>query len=388
MVNEDVVRVLHVIPTLSGGGAERQLVNVVLNTSLDGFHHTICILRNENFYLSGRSRDDVRVITLGLKGKYPWIAGAKGIRNLIREYRPDIIQSWLFDGDISARMAKLLHGAIPLITSLQTVPYEPETIRAAGLSPLKVWGLRMIDSWTARLTDPYFVACSKFVAASAEKRLGIDRDRIEVIYNSVDTSTLECDADRAAGIRRELGLNDDDFVFLGVGRLDEGKGFADLIRAFKGVAATFDRSQLVIIGKGPLHDQLNGLITSLGLRGRVILAGERRDVGCCLEMANAFVFPTRFEGFSVALLEAMSKGLPCIASRLPVIEEVIEHRRNGLLVEAGDQQAWEEVMVELCKDASLRERFGRAAMKAVSENFVSGVLMPKWEMLYRKLAKS
>lgn len=386
MVDKDVIRVLHVIPTLSGGGAERQLVNVVSNTSREDFDHRVCILRNENFYLSEKCPDNVKVITLGLKGKYPWLAGAGRIRRLIRECRPDVIHSWLFDGDISARLAQLFHRPIPLITSLQSVPYEPETIKAAGLSPAKVLGLRKIDSWTARLTDTYFVACSKFVAGSAEKWLGVDSSRIEVIYNSVDTSTLRCDGQRPAGIRRELCLNDDDFVFLGVGRLDEGKGFGDLIAAFKGVAEHSEKVRLVIVGKGALHERLDGQIGSLGLRGKVVLAGERRDVGCCLEMADAFVFPTRFEGLGIALIEAMSKGLPCIASKLPVLEEVIDHRRNGLLVEAGNRQAWEDAMIELYNDTSLRDSFGQAARKAVSENFMSCVLMPKWERLYRSLA--
>jgi hypothetical protein len=159
--------VLHVIPTLSGGGAERQLVDIVSNTSRKDFHHTICVLQKENFYLAENCPENVKVTALGLEGKHPWIKGANNILRLIRAERPNIIHSWLLDGDVVARLSKLFHPKIPLITSLQTAPYEPGTIQAAGLSPLKVWGLRMIDAWTARLTGTYFVACSKFVAGSA-----------------------------------------------------------------------------------------------------------------------------------------------------------------------------------------------------------------------------
>ncbi len=382
------VSILHIIPELSSGGAERQLVDIVCNTSNQEFSHTICLLRSENFYLPNIRMNELEVIALDLKGKYPWLKAAHSIHKIVKRIRPDIIHSWLFDGDISARFVKLLNPEIPLITSLQSPAYEPDTIRAAGLSPIKVNGLRLIDAGLAWMTNPMFIACSHFVATSAVKRLRAKRSRVSVIFNSVDTATLNCESGAVESIRRELGISPEAFVYLGVGRLDAGKGFADLIRAFRTVANSAPDSYLVIVGAGVLESDLRHLIVSLKLERNVILTGRRKDVGACLEMADAFVCPTLFEGLSIALIEAMSKGLPCIASRLPVLEEVIDHSSDGLLATVGSEKEWSGIMLRVYEDPTLRERLGTAALKKVEAKFTSKVLMPQWEAMYRQISNT
>jgi glycosyltransferase involved in cell wall biosynthesis len=378
-------RILHVIPTLASGGAERQLVDIVSNTSEQYFSHTLCLLRNENFYLSQHSKPNLEIISFDLHGKYPWLKAAQSLGRTVKDLRPDILHSWLFDGDVVARLVKLKYRDIPLITSLQTPAYDPATIVAGAISPIKITGLRMIDSSLARLTDPHFVACSKFVATSAIERIGAKPDRVSVIYNSVDLATLACKPDAGKSVREELGISSSAFVFLGVGRLDIGKGFSQLVHALLAVAKIEPETMLVIVGKGPQETQLQELIVTLGLESRVILAGRRRDIGAFLEMADAFVFPTRFEGLGIALIEAMSKGLPCIASKLPVLEEVVTNGLDGILIDPNSSESWVESMVEIMRDPDLRQCLGSNAIKTIHKRFTSDVLIPQWEELYQRI---
>lgn len=376
------IKVLHLIPTLASGGAERQLVDVVSNTSRENLSHTVGVLRSAGFFGPTLSSTGYEVCELGVEGKTPWFSGAGKFYALVKRIEPDIIHSWTYDADIVSRLVKLRNRRIPLITSLQTPAYEPETIKGGGLSTIKVESLRMIDSTLARLTDPYFVACSEFVARSSQRALGIKPSRLRVIYNSVDPETLATRTGEADEVRQELGIRKDAFVFLGIGRLDEGKGFTYILPAFQKVAEVVPNALLVIIGSGSQADRLRQLSVSLNIENKVLLPGSRRDIGACLEMADAFVFPTLFEGLGIVLLEAMTKELPCIATDLEVLREIVDNGRSGVLVPAKAVDEWAAAMVGIHSNIELRASLGAEAKKKVANKFYSEVLMPQWEGLY------
>jgi glycosyltransferase involved in cell wall biosynthesis len=380
------LKVFHIIPSLGGGGAERQLLDIVRNTSPDRFEHTVCKLGGDDFFTEEIRAAGHEVIDLGLQGKYPWLKAASRIDKLVKERRPDVINSWLYNGDIVSRLVKLRNRDIPLVTSLASPSYSPETIAAGGWSPRKVAVLRTIDLLLAKATDPFFIACSQFVASSAQQWLKIDSSRISVIYNGVDPRTHKCMPDDPKRVKSELGLPDDALVFISVGRLDQGKGYAYLIQAFAEVAAQLTNAYLVIVGAGPLKNQLTQLAADLKISERVLLPGRRRDIGACLEMADVFVFPTLFEGFGMALVEAMNKGLPCIASRLPVIEEIIDDGETGLLVAPGSATELADAMIRMVREPGLSERLGRGGLLKVQRQFLTSVLVPKWEEVYTRIS--
>lgn len=385
---KSTLRVLHFIEALSAGGAERQLVDIVSNTSSIDLEHTVCTLKSDNFFEAELAQSGTRVISLDLQSKRPWLGSARKAARVVDEIRPDVIHSWLFGGDVTARVVKLLRRGIPLITSLQSPAYETETIVGGNLSAIKVNAYRLIDLGLAKLTDPYFVACSRFVARSAEERLGVQSSRISVIYNTVDPRSISCDPREPKLIRKELGIPTNAFVYISVGRLDAGKGFANLINAFYEVAARLPEAYLVIVGDGILRQSIFDLINELGLSERTILAGRRRNIGAFLEMADVFVFPTLFEGLGIALLEAMYKRLPSIASRLPVITEVLTDGNEGILAEPGNKNEWIAAMMRLYEDADLRERFRENGRKKVEQTFSSPVVMPLWVELYKRISNT
>lgn len=381
-----MLRVLHLIPKLSSGGAERQLVDIVCNTSRVKVEHHVCSIGKDDFFAADIRRCGHEVYILGLDGKYPWIRASRRVSRIVRSIRPHIIHSWLYNGDIVSRLVKLVNRDLRLLTSLQSPAYEPETIVAGNLNAWKVGILRRIDSGLACIADPYFVACSKFVAESAGKWLSVDPSRISVIYNSVDRSSIECHEKEAENLRIELGIDSSSFVFSSVGRLDRGKGFAHFIREFGVVVREIPESVLVIAGDGPMMSQLRTTALEMGIDDRVKLIGRRRDIGAVLEMSDVFVFPTLFEGLGIALIEAMSKGLPCIASRLPVIEEIIDDGKDGLLASPTNEGEFARGMILLARDRELRRKLGTEGRKKVEQVFESSVLMPKWEETYALVA--
>ena len=376
-------KIFHIIPTLASGGAERQLVDVVCNTSNEKFSHTVCMLGQYEFFAPVLKQKGHEVINLNLSGKHPWLSAAKEIVPVIQKRQPDIIHSWLYDAHITARLSAVLTGLkIPLLASLQNSDYEQETIVGGNWSPKKVEVLRLIDKFSARLSKPHFVACSKFVASSYINKLRIEQSQMSVIYNSVDPQTLICEPDEPQKIRHSLKIPADGFVYINIGRLDPQKGQVYLLQAFQKVLRQVPQAYLVIIGIGKLESSLKELAKSLKIEHRVFFLGVRRDIGACLEMADVFVFPSLFEGLGVVLVEAMSKSIACVASRLEVLQEVIEDEVSGLLVTPKSDTELAEAMIKIYERDDLRDKLRWEGFRKAEAKFFSEMLMPEWEKLY------
>ena len=379
------IRILHVIPALGRGGAERQLVTVVCNTRPGEFEHVVCCLRGTDSFA-----DDIRaaghsVICLSLSGEHAWVSAAKRLIPLLCRRRPDLVQTWLYDASISARLAQLFASSVPSVTALQDLIYEPESVRAMNWSPWKIAIRRWIDRVSMTWSRPMFVAPSHAWEEAAKKHLGIEPSRIRTIYNSVDPEAFCSGPGDAAELRQSHGIPKDAVVFLNVGRLDPQKGQAYLLRAFHCILPQAPTAYLVILGDGLLRSALRQLASELGIADRVRFPGIRTDVGAFFEMADVFVFPSVFEGLGLALVEAMAKGLPCIASRLPALTEVIADSSTGMLVRAGTVEELAGAMLGLYGDGARRAVLGRHAQADALRRFHIDATIPEWERLYREM---
>ena len=379
------IKVLHLIPTLSSGGAERQLVNLVVNTSKEKVNHVICVINDADFFAPSVHKAGYKIIELNISAKHPFLQAARKFREVIKEEKPDIIHSWLYDANISARLANLLNKQIPIVTSLQSSDYSPEARRAGNWNPHKVRVLRMIDKFTAILTKPYFVPCSQSVKNSYQSYYGFDEDKTYVIYNAIDQKLLMASEDDLEQLRFELALPADAFVYFNVGRLDKPKNHKKLIDAFQMVAHEISNTYLIIAGAGNLENELKKQVKDLQISDKILLLGRRNDIGALLEIADVFVFPSLLEGLPVALVEAMFKSLPCIASKIEVFEEVIDDGETGLLIDPTSANELKNAMIKLYKDKNLRKTLGKNAFEQVQIKFNTSTTSKQWEDFYQKV---
>ena len=118
---------------------------------------------------------------------------------------------------------------------------------------------------------------------------------------------------------------------------------------------------------------------------KILFLGRRDDVGALLKLANVFVFPSFFEGLPVALVEAMFKSLPCIASRIEVFEEVISDGETGLLVDPASPDELKDAMIKLYKNADLRKSLGENAFRQAMAKFHADTTARQWEDFYQKV---
>ena len=381
-----MIHVLHIITTLCRGGAERQLVNLVCNTDPSVVRHTVCYLRPPGDFVSELEAGGHEVICLNLPRKWPWLFAPSKLTPLLKARRPDLVQTWLFESDIGARLSMLIGPRIPIINTLHLTNYDPDTIRAANWPPRKVAALQQIDKLTARHARPVFVACSQTVRDSAIRNLRVPDTDVRVIYNSIDQATLVCEPQEAAEVRQEQNIPANGFVFLNVGRLELQKGQPVLLRAFQRVAADLPNTYLAFVGEGSQTKPLAALTAELGLTERVKFLGRRTDVGACLEMADVFVFPSLFEGLPLAPIEAMLKSLPCIVTSIDPVLELFADDDTGVVVAPGSVDELAAAMRKVRGDPELRKRLGTQARIKAVENFDSSTGLHAWEQLYRELA--
>jgi len=382
-----MITILHVVTSLTRAGAENQLLNIVRNTTSDELLHIVCYLHPPDDLAADFRSSGIETICLNLPRRRPWLLAPWRLIPLLRARRPDFIQTRLLDADLSVRLSTLLGPSIPTITTLHMPTYDAETIRAGGWPVHKMAVLKRLDRWTARATRPLFIAISESVKRSAVRNLGLSPAAVRVIYNSIDQKRLRCRPEEPRQIREDAGIPAGAFVYLTVGRLSPQKGQPVLLRAFKEVAAALPDAYLVFVGEGPQATAHETLATELGIRDRVRFLGNRDDVGACLEMADAFVFPSLFEGWGAAPIEAMFKGLPCIVTRIEPLLELFVDDETGLLVTSGSDAELTSAMTKLYRDPELRRRLGASARVAAVERFDSQQGMRVWSQFYRELAE-
>jgi glycosyltransferase involved in cell wall biosynthesis len=195
----------------------------------------------------------------------------------------------------------------------------------------------------------------------------------------VDTHRYRPDEQKRVETRRQLGIGDE-FVWLAVGRLMWKKGHRTLLRAF---AAT-EPGLLLIAGTGPDEPTLRTLANELGTNVRFL--GPRKDVADLMGAADAFVLSSVVEGMPTVLLEALSSGLPCVATDVGGVAEIIRADRNGYLVPAGDPDSLGAAMTRLAaQPPEVRHEMGRAARERAVAEFDREVVVGQWEQLYREL---
>lgn len=192
---------------------------------------------------------------------------------------------------------------------------------------------------------------------------GVWENRITVIPNGVkplDTSLVN-----RVAVRKDLGLNENDLFLLSIGRLTYQKGHEFLVQAMSQVVSRFPNAKAGICGEGPLRSQLESQILESGLSNHVRLMGAWDDVSPVLASADIFILPSRWEGLSRALMEAMAAGLPVIATQVDGIKDLITNGVNGLLVPSEDTQELEDSILQLIEDPEMRKRIGTAGQAHV-----------------------
>jgi glycosyltransferase involved in cell wall biosynthesis len=362
-------RILHVINSLDIGGNERFLLQLLEHLPKERFFQGVCV--------PDRGKDATRDLQVECKRIGIPITVFQTAGNLdatvllrlgriIQKGHYDIVHTHLIYSQIYGRLAAWLARTRCVISSEQNV-YELKT--------------RPPFSWTERrlsaLTD-LIIACSNRVREHLVEKVGISPLKVVVVPNAVDTSVFSPIKKgsplfpQVESVRKELGIEPGDTVIGSVGHMSRQKGYEFLVEAIPVVRLKYPRARFVLVGKGLLRKELEEQAKSLGVQDALVFAGIRNDVPAVLNCFEVFVLPSLWEGFGVAIIEALACGVPVIASRVGGIPEIIENGVDGLLVPPARPRPLAESVIRLLDNPTLRrDMIYRGLRKAVEQFSVS-----------------
>lgn len=352
------LRVLHVVPALQGGGAER-----VLLTLLGGLTELSQVLAvTEDGPLRPLVPPAVPVRVAGSE---------RTLARLMSSFRPHVVHTWLDDSLIMAALPAAALG-IALVHRIYNTPsvhraWEPG---GPGYNDTLAHALRAATR---------VVALSATAADDAARFYRIERPH--VIYNGLPL------AGRRGVGTAPIAKTPGRFVILNVGRLEPQKGQTHLIEAFARIAGRHPHVDLWIAGTGQLERALKAQADQAGIAARVAFVGFHEDVAALHAAADLFAFPSMFEGFGNALAEALHAGLPVIASDLEVIRnDMTNGQPAALLCPPGDAGALANALERLISDTPARETLRRAAREA-GARFSRVHMLDQYRQLYAELAR-
>ena len=296
------------------------------------------------------------------------LKGFMGLIRLLKRTKPDCFESFTHDANLMGIPAARLAGVKGRFAS-----HHGQFAGQSGISR-KLHRMVINSPLTTKLI------CVSERAKRQALDEGIAADKIRVIFNGIDP--VEVDPAVREKVRKELGLGPRDVMILNVGRLTPEKAQGNLLRA---AAALKEKPELkfFIAGEGPVRGELERLITELGLTDRVTLLGSRSDVPDLLNAADLFVLYSNTEGMPVSLMEAMSVGLPCIASNLEGIAQLIPDEDCGTLIEAGDPELLARTIAEVLSDPEKMVEQGKKAAERIRKDFSLEASCRRYEDLFK-----
>jgi glycosyltransferase involved in cell wall biosynthesis len=362
------VHVLYLIDSLVPGGAERSLAAMCPHLTAAGVRLEVATLHERRGLQEELERGGARLYRLaGAGGRAAWIRRAAG---LIRQRRPDLVHTTLFEADIAGRVAATV-CRVPVVSSLVNDAYGPEQHAGiGGVNLVKLRAAQLLDGVTARRVVR-FHAISAHVADLMAQRLRLPRDRVDVVPRGRDPHSLGIrTADRRARARALLGVDQGRPLVLAAARHEPQKGLDVLLEAVPAVLERMPTTQVVVAGRtGHLTPLLRTITARLGLGTSVRFLGARDDVPELLCAADVFVLPSRWEGLGSVLLEAMALEAPIVATDLPAIGEVVSDGATALLAQPGQPEALAGSILATLADRSAAAARARSAHSRFLSDF-------------------
>jgi glycosyltransferase involved in cell wall biosynthesis len=257
----------------------------------------------------------------------------------------------------------------------------------SDLHPCRAWAVKTISRFVCKKADR--VRCVSRSIVESARKVGIPDKCLIYLPMRVDMSVFSRDRQQAAGlaIRQRFGL-DNLPVILFLGTFSVHKGLTYLLRAMAQVSRGYPEARLLLVGSGPLEDELKALVNDLGLVQKVIFAGRITydQVPAFLAASDLLVLPSLNEGLPRVVLEAMAMGLPVVASRVGGIPELVRDGETGLLVPPRNEEALGKALVSLLADPASRRAMGNHARQHVQSEYEFNINILQYASCIIKMA--
>ena len=361
-------KICQIIPTLVQGGAEKQMSLLARNLDPERFESHVIVLTHSGPLEDELRRSDVHLHFIEKRGKLDPFAVFR-LTSKLREIRPDVVHTWLFAANSYGRVAARWAG-VPVIVAGERC-----------VDPWKKWWHHAIDRRLAKQT--HAIATNTVAVRDFNAHHGIDASKFAVIPNAV-VPCHQPKLDRQEFFSK-LGIEPRGKIVGAVGRLWEQKGYKDLIWAGELLRVAYEDVWLVIIGDGPDRDKLLHYRDLAKAHHAVRLVGHRKDVASLMGCFDVLWNGSLYEGQSNTILEAMSMGIPVVASDIPGNRDLVVPQTTGMLFPLGDVDTLTRQTFALLNDDERRKKMGENARQRILNEFTLEKMVRAHEELYTRL---
>ena len=381
------INIIHLIDTLEVlGGTEGHVLQLIKRLNADKYSHLVCpIAPRSSPTIDIYRQNGIEILPLGLDRVYDHNAFKKALylKKLIRQRSCQIIVCYHFGAELFGLLLSRLAHVPVLLFSRRDIGYKENN-----------WYHQLAK----RIASSF--ATKVIMVAQHQQRIfqqqeHISQNRSVLLYNGVDLNLFRKKVNQAEK-RSNLGLPLNAPIIGTVGHIRPIKGHDDFIRAARLVKDEVQTAKFIIVG-GEVQESakeqnyklfLNELLTELDLHEDVSFLGNRSDVNEILKVMDVFVLPSRSEGFSNALIEAMAAGVPIVATNVGGNSEAIVDGDCGWLVPSATPRKLAEKIIELLKNPQKAAQLGKAAQKRAQSLFSLDGMIEKYDQLFQSTVKS
>jgi glycosyltransferase involved in cell wall biosynthesis len=380
-------RILRVVTRLNTGGPARHLTT--LSQALDPARYEQRLVAGREGPGEGSMRSFVEaqgvhvtvvpdMIGTARLGPADIVAVAR-IRRLIRDFRPDIVETHTTKAGIVGRLAARLEGS-PVVLHI----YHGHVLDGHYYGAIKTWMARCAERGLARMSDR-LVAVSARVKDDLVKYKVASPEHISIVEPGLDLAPmLRCRLERGA-LRRELGL-DPAVPLVGiVGRLTPIKNHRLFLDAAVALLAVRPDVHFVVVGDGEIGPLIRARARALGVMARVIFTGWRYDLPRIYADLDVLVSCSTSEGTPFTIIEAMAAGCPVVATRVGGVPDLLDDQATGLLVPPAQPEPLVGAILQLLRDRDLARALARSAAARAEVRFGPARLASDMDALYTEL---
>lgn len=370
-------KVLHLIPSFHQGGSERQAIQLVKLLSADGSYDVSVACLDGGGVLI----DELKASGFDSIPEFPLTSFYDSnmarqlfrFREYLRSNKIDLVQTHDFYSNIFGMFGAKFAGV-------------PVRIAAKRETGMRSSGQLFIERRAFSLSSAIVVNAEGVGRYLSES--GVDRSKIKIIYNGLDTSRFETHVDAMSSYQRWDLPADFRYISIVANLRSPVKDHDMFLRSAARISKEMPNVGFIIAGEGELLENTKETADKLGIGDRTHFIGRCDDVPSLLAITDVGVLSSRSEGFSNSVIEYMAAGKPVVATNVGGISEAVLEGITGYLVESGDDAAMADRVLTLLKDEKLGNEFGEAGRRRVSENFSADAQLAKTLDLYSALLKS
>ena len=373
-------RILHIITTLSMGGAEAMIYKLLTHASnRSGLNHCVVSLSGPGYYGPLLEQRGIPVYHLSINAGIPKPKDVFKIYSVVKKWNPHVIQTWLYHADLIGLILGRFINVPKIVWNVRCSNMDLEQYPVTT---------RLIFYLLTKLSrSPDVIIANSVAGKKYHAQSGYAPKRWEIIPNGFDTDFYRPDNESRKRMRHALGIDEASLVVGMTARYDPMKDHGNFLRAAGKVNAAMPHVRFVLIGKGIDENNSNiaDMIKENGLTDKVHLLGERTDLPNIYPVFDIFTLTSSFgEGFPNVLGEAMSCGVPCVATDAGDSADLIGG--TGKIVPPGNHDAMAQAWIKmLLLSHDQRVELGLMARERVKDRYSLDTIVHRYQILYSGL---